>query len=97
MGRLYKINPPCPHCGEEHDYWTIRLTNEEQQILDEHTKQHEGEHPLISLMSPPGLAVTRKLKCSICNKEFETKVAIRKEDEVDWTHPDFIPVGKHLV
>lgn len=65
--------------------------------MDEHTKQHEGEHPLISLMSPPGLAVTRKLKCSICNKEFETKVAIRKEDEVDWTHPDFIPVGKHLV
>lgn len=28
MGRLYKINPTCPHCGEEHECWTIRLKDE---------------------------------------------------------------------
>ena len=63
--RLYKINPTCPHCGEEHEYWTIRLTDEEQQALDKHTAQHAGEHPIVSLMSPPGLAVTRKVKCGM--------------------------------
>ena len=73
MGRLYTINPPCPHCGEEHEY------------------------PIVSLLSPPGLIVTRKVKCSLCNKEFEARVAIRKESKVGWTHPDFIPVGEHPV
>lgn len=34
MGRLYKINPTCPYCGKEHEYWTIHLTDEEQQVLD---------------------------------------------------------------
>ncbi len=97
MGRLYRINPSCPHCGEEHEYWTIRLTDEEQQVLDEHTAQHAGEHPIISLMSPPGLAVTRKVKCGMCHNEFKAYVAIRKENEVGWTHPDFIPVGKYPV
>ena len=33
MGRLYKINPTCPYCGEEHEYWTIRLTDEGQHTL----------------------------------------------------------------
>ena len=48
-------------------------------------------------MSPPGLAVTRKVKCGMCHNEFEAYVAIRKENEVGWTHPDFIPVGKYPV
>ena len=30
MGRLYKINPPCPKCHEEHNWWHIQLTDEEQ-------------------------------------------------------------------
>ena len=28
MGGLYKINPLCPHCGEEHEYWTIRCSKD---------------------------------------------------------------------
>ena len=53
---------------------------------------HEGEHPLMSL---PGLEVICKLKCRVYNREFEIKIAIRKEDEVGWNHPDFISVGKY--
>ena len=97
MGRLYKINPTCPYCGEEHEYWTIRLTDEEQQVLDEHTRQHAGENPIIVLMSPPGLTVTRRVKCKLCHNEFEAHVAIRRESEVGWTHPDFLPLGKYPV
>lgn len=37
MQRLYKINPTCPGCGEEHLYWQVGLTDEEQAILDKHT------------------------------------------------------------
>ena len=40
-------------------------------------------------MSPPGLEVTRKLSV-VCNREFEIEIAIRKENEVGWNHPDFI-------
>ncbi len=83
--------------NEKMDIIGIRLTDEEQQVLDEHTRQHAGENPIVSLLSPPGLIVARKVKCSLCNKEFEVRVAIRKESEVGWTHPDFIPVGEHPV
>lgn len=91
MQRLYKINPTCPGCGEEHLYWKIELTDEEQAILDKHTEEHKGESPIVSLMSPPGLIIKRKLKCGLCRTEFEPYCAIYKEDEVGYTHPDMIP------
>ena len=34
MGRLYKITPPCPKCHEEHNWWHIQLTDEEQAKMD---------------------------------------------------------------
>ena len=82
MQRLYKINPTCPGCGEEHLYWQVGLTDEEQ---------HKGESSIVSLMSPPGLIITRRLKCGLCGTEFEARCAIYKEDEVGYTHPDMIP------
>ena len=51
MHRLYKINPTCPDCGEEHLYWQIELTDEEQAILDKHTEDHKGESSIVSLYS----------------------------------------------
>lgn len=94
MGKYYKINPTYPYCGEEHLYWKIQLTDEEQEILDVHTKEHESEHPVISLLSQPGLYVERKLKCGICYTEFSVKAAVRKENEIGWSHPDFVPLGE---
>lgn len=41
--------------------------------------------------SPPGLIITRRLKCGLCGTEFEARCAIYKEDEVGYTHPDMIP------
>lgn len=91
MQRLYKINPTCLGCGEEHLYWTIELTDEEQKILDKHTEEHKGESPIVSLISPPGLIIKRQLKCGLYGTKFEACVAVRKEDEVGYTHPDMIP------
>lgn len=47
MQRLYKINQTCPGCGEEHLYWQIGLTDEEQAILDKHTEEHKGKSPIV--------------------------------------------------
>ena len=38
MDRLNRINKKCPVCKEEHQYWTIKLTNEEQALLDKYTE-----------------------------------------------------------
>ena len=43
MGRLYKINPPCPKCHEEHNWWHIQLTDEEQAKMDAYVAASEGK------------------------------------------------------
>lgn len=49
-GRLYQINPTCPQCKEEHMWWNVRLTDEEQKKLDHHTEVHKAESELYSLL-----------------------------------------------
>lgn len=93
MGRVYRVNPICPYCKEEHIYWDIALTDDEQEKLDRHTEEHKGESTLKSLLSPPGIVITRNLKCC-CGKEFETNIAIRKEYELNYQNPDFINIGE---
>ena len=46
MGRLYKINPPCPKCHEEHNWWHIQLTDEEQAKMDAYVAASEGKNIL---------------------------------------------------
>ncbi|MFQ8841006.1 MAG: hypothetical protein ACLR8P_08900 [Clostridium fessum] len=45
MGRLYKINQPCPKCHEEHNWWHIQLTDEEQAKMDAYVAASEENHP----------------------------------------------------
>ena len=66
MGRLYKINPPCPKCHEEHNWWHIQLTDEEQAKMDAYVAASEGKSSLELLLGEPGIVVTRKLKCCCC-------------------------------
>ena len=58
MGRLYRINPMCPGCKEEHMYWDVRPTDDEQERLDHHTEMHKGESELYSLLSQPAIIIT---------------------------------------
>lgn len=97
MEKIYRINPSCPYCGEEHMYWNTYLTTEEQAKLDLHTEKHRNESSFQSLLSEPGIVITRKLKCGVCKKIFEAKIRIWKENEVNWHHPDFIEIGKHSI
>lgn len=82
MGRLYRINPMCPGCKEEHMYWDVRPTDDEQERLDHHTEMHKGESELYSLLFQPAIIITRKLKCGECGTEFEARVGVWKEMEI---------------
>mgnify|MGYP005967811091 CR=1 FL=1 len=90
MGRLYKINPPCPKCHEEHNWWHIQLTNEEQAKMDAYVAASEGKSSLELLLGEPGIVVTRKLKCCCCGHVFEAEAGLRKFDEVGYRDRDFM-------
>lgn len=90
MGRLYKINPPCPQCHEEHNWWHIQLTDEEQAKMDAYVAASEGKSSLELLLGEPGIVVTRKLKCCCCDHVFEVEAGLRKFDEVGYRDQDFI-------
>lgn len=34
MGKVYRVNYPCPNCKEEHLYYSTHLTDEEQEAMD---------------------------------------------------------------
>mgnify|MGYP000692420640 CR=1 FL=1 len=80
MGRLYKINPPCPKCHEEHNWWHIQLTDEEQAKMDAYVAASEGKSSLELLLGEPGIVVTRKLKC--CMQVFARAIACRTRKEI---------------
>ena len=90
MGRLYKSNPPCPKCHEEHNWWHIQLTDEEQAKMDAYVAASEGKSSLELLLGEPGIVVTRKLKCCCCGHVFEAEAGLRKFDEVGYRDRDFI-------
>ena len=90
MGRLYKINHPCPKCHEEHNWWHIQLTDEEQAKMDAYVAASEGKSSLELLLGEPGIVVMRKLKCCCCGHVFEVEVGLRKFDEVGYQDQDFI-------
>ena len=91
-GRKYRINPTCPFCKEEHEYWDILLTEEEQRKMDDHVEKNKGCSSLFSLLSPPAIRVSRRLKC-ICGNEFEADVGLWPEDEVGRPNPDLLEIG----
>ncbi len=90
MGRLYKINPPCPKCHEEHNWWHIQLTDEEQAKMDAYVAASEGKSSLELLLGEPGIVVTRKLKCCCCGHVFEAEAGLRKFDEVGYRDRGFL-------
>lgn len=74
---VYKMNPACPHCGEEHIWWRRRIPLEYEEKLD----AWYAEHPDVSdfemfLMEAP-VFVPQSFRCIICGKEFAYHMGIR--------------------
>ncbi|MBQ2594957.1 MAG: hypothetical protein II567_16950 [Candidatus Riflebacteria bacterium] len=97
--RKYRINPICPNCREERCCWTITLSDEEQETLDNYYKAHEkdlqGNPHLFNLMydiENKPLVIKRVLQCSQCNEEFEAMVTVSQEDELGYRHKNMIPM-----
>lgn len=103
-GRLYRVNPYCPRCGEEHCYSKVRLTPEEQEKLDEYYIKLEKEHGKMSYLEvalyeidAPALIIERDFRC-ICGKVFKRRVVISRDREVGYHNPETVgEVGSHPV
>ena len=94
MDRLYRINKKCPVCKEEHQYWTIKLTNEEQGFTGQIHGKYKNESSLMSLLSYPGIDIIRTLKCGICHAEFEAHISVRKENEIGYNSSDSVQIER---
>jgi DNA-directed RNA polymerase subunit M/transcription elongation factor TFIIS len=79
---VYRVNPFCTECGEEHAYYDIQLTEEEQAKIDEFYRVN-ADKPFWELMFMKApLIVERKFKCPACGKIFVGKASVFR-DSVD--------------
>lgn len=98
--RQYKVNPSCPICGEEHCYWRISLSKEEQETLDAYyaVRQREGSVTSVSDMiddiAGRPLVITRCFTCGACHQKFEATVIVFREDEVGSANSEKMPLGE---
>lgn len=91
--RIYRVNPFCPSCGEEHVYYNIEISEEEQKIVDDYYEQHKNETTLALLLSPAPLYVERGFQCPCCKTTFTKTVGIIRECRKGYSSPDIIPMG----
>lgn len=99
-GRKYRVNPFCPNCGEEHAYWTIAITEEEQKIVDKYYEDNKFKSTLemvfAEIKNPP-LVVEKEFQCPVCRTVFIKRVPIYLTDNVNFRSKDIIPMGVHPV
>ncbi len=76
----YKVNPVCPNCGEEHLYFEIQISEEEQSQVEAFYEANKDCSPIrLTLEGKIPLSVTRKFKCPCCNAAFEATFPIVRE------------------
>lgn len=90
--RIYRVNPFCPSCMEEHAYYDVEISEEEQKIVDDYYEQHKNETTLRLLLSPAPLYVEREFQCPCCKKIFTKMVGIVRECRIEYLNPDTIPI-----
>lgn len=92
--RCYRVNPFCPNCREEHLYWTIIISEEEQKKMDAYyaDKAKGNQSPLAIMLEGPPLRVERTFQCPICKTEFTKSVGLFREDRIGYQSDDFIPM-----
>ena len=98
--RQYKVNPSCPFCGEEHCYWRVTLSEEEQGALDAYYASRQRDvtptsvSDMIDDIEARPLEITRQFTCGACHQEFEATVPVYREDEVGYRHPGRVLLGE---
>ena len=76
----YRVNAFCPKCGEEHAYFDIQITEEEQKIVEDfyEDKKNVSSFYLLLAREAP-LRVTKEFVCPCCRAEFKATVPIIRE------------------
>ena len=90
---IYKMNPPCPNCEEEHMWWHRRIPLWAEEKLEEYYRQNKDKSHLELLFEPAPVFVPQFFICSCCGKEFSYNMGIRIEDRLDWQSKGSLPLG----
>lgn len=76
----YRVNPACPACGEEHLYFEIQISEDEQSQVEAFYEANKDCTSIcMTLEGKKPMSVTRKFKCPCCNAVFEATVPIVRE------------------
>lgn len=76
---VYKANPFCPYCGEEHAWFNIVITDREQAQVDAYYAANKDKSNLELLLMPPPFYVSKEFQCPMCQGRYKADVAICRE------------------
>ena len=83
--RIFRVNPCCPHCGEEHAYFDIKLSTEDLKILDDFYDQNQEQSDMALFFKKEApLSIERNFVCPECRQEFKKTVTIHRMNEVGY-------------
>lgn len=83
--RLFRVNPSCPHCGEEYAYFDIKLSSEELKVLDAFYDQNQEQSNMALFFKKDApLTVKQNFVCPKCGQDFEGTVNIHRMNEVGY-------------
>lgn len=94
---LYRVNPFCPVCGEEHCAYDIFLSEAEQERLDQYYSEQKGKSAFLLLLEKAPLVVERQFKCPVCESVFSKRVGIYREFRVGYHRESYIPMWQYPV
>lgn len=95
--KIYRVNPFCPHCGEEHVWFNIIISDEEQKKMDLYYKENENKSEFALLLAPPPLFVETEFRCPCCGEVFVAKVGIYRENALDYRSEKIVPMGRTTI
>ena len=95
--KIYRVNPFCPHCGEEHVWFNIIISDEEQKKMDLYYKENENKSEFALLLAPPPLFVETEFRCPCCGEVFVAKVGIYRENDLDYRSEKIVPMGRTTI
>ena len=94
---LYRVNPFCPNCREEHCAYDIILSETEQAQLDQYYLEQQGKSTLELLLAKAPLVVKRQFRCPVCKSEFSKYVGIYRENRVGYHSDELVPMHQYPV
>lgn len=89
----YRYNPACPKCKEEHIYYNVLISEEDQKFMDDYYKAHQEESSLAVMLEGPPLVVESTFKCPICKTQFTARYGLYRENQVGYQSDEIIPMG----